>query len=391
MITAFAACSDNSEENHNGQAGSEKAKRTVIVYMSAENDLHSFATADLREMATGSKSIGNDVNLIVFVDLANNKSKPYVARMHNGNQTIDTEYNPTSDFYASDPDKMRETLNWIINKYPADDYGLILWGHATGWFVEDSVDTKGQAGMRHKAYGCDSGNNTQSLAGGKWINIPSLAKVLGGLDGKLLYIFADCCCFQTAEVAYELRHSAEYIIGSPAEIPGYGANYSKIAASLFSKSPDFYKDIANNYGYTVPLSVIKTSEMESFAKATAIAMADTKKEADADFNDLIYYLFRKYGRVNFDIKNFMQQNTQNQETYLEWEKALDKAVVFKKKAERWDTNGHVDFYDFKVTDDNYGGMSMFVPRIVYQQVFGKDWNKTIAQMQWYYAAGIEIY
>lgn len=52
----------------------------------------------------------------------------------------DTYYNNDTDFYASDPERMYETLHWIMTRYPAETYGLVLWGHASGWVIEkDSI------------------------------------------------------------------------------------------------------------------------------------------------------------------------------------------------------------------------------------------------------------
>jgi hypothetical protein len=81
--------------------------------------------------------------------------------------------------------------------------------------------------------------------------------------------------------------------------------------------------------------------------------------------------------------------------YSGWKLALDKAVIYKKMATSWmiDKNkGDFDFtyywnkyYGdfFTVTEEKFGGVSMFVPTY-YQQMTD---NRYIQQMQWYYAAG----
>ncbi|MDE7088929.1 MAG: hypothetical protein K2O54_02305, partial [Prevotella sp.] len=56
----------------------------------------------------------------------------------------------------------------------------------------------------------------------------------------------------------------------------------------------------------------------------------------------------------------------------------------------WMTDGyntHVNFNDFTVTEEKYGGISMFV----YQRpntTFLRSLNETISQMGWYKAAGL---
>ena len=85
------------------------------------------------------------------------------------------------------------------------------------------------------------------------------------------------------------------------------------------------------------------------------------------------------------MMDFLRQNTGN-EAYLKWRQTYDAAVVYKKKSSKWDTNGLVDFDDFTVTDDNFGGMSMFVPLNRYNST-QKNYNELIKQMEWYNAAG----
>lgn len=63
-IALLTACSDSSNES------TMPAKRTVIVYMAAENTLSGNAQDDIDEMIQGVKKISRYDNLIVFVDRA---------------------------------------------------------------------------------------------------------------------------------------------------------------------------------------------------------------------------------------------------------------------------------------------------------------------------------
>lgn len=392
VLMLFASCNNDDTEDNIEPRIYPKAQRTVIVYISGENNLSSAAANNIKDMVTGSASIPNNTNLVAFVDVADKSDPPYIIRIKDGAKTVDPYYNNTEDFYSSDPNRMYETINWIMTRYPADSYGLVLWGHADGWIIEkDSVATTSTNKVMHRAYGIDTGDNTTNSYG-KWMNIPSMATALERLPNKFKFIFADCCCFQCAEVAYELRNTTEYIIGSPAEIPGYGADYDKVVPAMFDESDDFYRSIVDNYiadnsRYDVPLSVIKTSEMENLAQATAAAMRNIYSNGEPEFGSLVYYLYQNYGRVMFDINDFMLLNSTD---YSEWKVALDKAVVYKKMATRWMTNGYVSFGDFTMTEEKYGGMSMFVPRPIYD-TYGQDWNWTISQMQWFYAVGMGNY
>ncbi len=373
--------------------------RTVMVYIMAENNLSGNATSDLNEMIRASEAIPYGSNLVVFVDRASKTELPYVGVVSNGEITKDTRFRPEEDFYASDPERMRETLQWMMDHYPAEDYGLVLWGHASGWLIEkDSIAAStASTGKLHRAYGWDTGTN--SAAGrGKWMNIPTMANVLEGLSHKLKFIFADCCNFQTAETAFELRHAADYIIASPAETPACGAPYDKIASTLFNSDEDFYKGVADTYtamkvntNDRVPMSVVRTSEMENLAVATREVVKLMAKNDQTVTDGVVYYRThseRNMTKILFDIDDIIRKNIVNshEKTYLQWKSALDRAVIHKAVSTKWLTAYPIDF-SFNAKEEDYGCMSMFVPLDVYD-FQGLSYNQDARQMEWYWAAGV---
>ena len=198
LLTAFCAfvlfsCSDDDNPVSNPEAN-----RTVIIYISGENSLSSFAPGDLSEMASASTDIGSNNHLVVFFDNASSTEMPYIAELKDGKVVKDKQYE--EDFYASDPDRMREVLTYIMQRWPAKSYGIDLWGHASGWFITGDTIATTQAATR--AYGIDNGKNKETDSG-KWINIPSMAKVFSQLPSKFLFIVGDCCFFQCVEAAFQ--------------------------------------------------------------------------------------------------------------------------------------------------------------------------------------------
>ena len=184
------------------------------------------------------------------------------------------------DFYACDPDRFREILQTMTKSAEADSYGLVLWGHACGWLVDKDSVAEHQAEAR-RAYGLDYGVDGEQT-GWKWMNITQMARALKGLP-QFEFIFADCCNMMCAEVGYELRHATDYLIGSPAEIPGDGAPYHKMVPRFFQNDTAFYKGIIDTYydyykeyyagdaylsGYSLPLSVVDTRQLDSLLSAT---------------------------------------------------------------------------------------------------------------------------
>ena len=382
------------------------AARTVIVYMMAENNLTLNAMQNIREMMTGSKMLDDNTNLIAFVDQADQTETPYIIRIAGGTQERDKDFKCNTDFYASDPEYMKDILTWIMNKYQSGSYGLVLWGHAGGWIIEnDTIPQTAHTNKPQRAYGWDTGTD-HGGNGIKWINIPTLAKVLEQLPHKLDFIFADCCNFQNAETAYELRNATDYIIASPAEIPAKGAPYSTIVPKLFSMSNDYHADIAREYNATlygnnrVPMSVVKTSEMDNLALATREVMEFMPKYGEVNMDGVIYY--RTYHgadrtKIMPDANDLIWTNIGDNDTYKRWKDALDKAVIYKAGSSRWTTDFPI-YFDFDANGERYGGISMFIPLPDYENLptynngtYHYDYNRIISQMKWYHAAGVDNY
>ena len=380
----FAACT--SEEGEYWQP----AKRTVMVYMAAENSLSGSAQADINEMIRGVKSISKYDNLIVFVDRASTREKPFIIRLRNDEQQpADTIKKYEEDFYASDPKKMKEVTQWIMTNYPADDYGLVLWGHGNGWIIMDDVET-----IDNRAIAVDNGKNTTSNTG-PWLNIPSLREVLSELPHPFKFIFADCCNMQNVEVAYELKDITEYYIASPAGIPGEGAPYQTVVPDLFiyddvemyTKICDDYNALIDNEGGHLPLTVVRTSGLPMLAEATREILR-TIDQTTVNTDGLIYYysyvVRDSKEHVMYDMQDFLLRHTEK-EDYEQWLEALDQTIAYKKFSSRWQVAGTL-IIDFEVTEERFGGISMFIPLERYKNTKLK-YNETINQMAWYHAVG----
>jgi hypothetical protein len=405
-LTILVACDkDNNESNE------VKADRTVLVYISGECSLWDFIDDELKEIQTGSKTIG-DNNLLVYVDRGVPKELPWLAKIHDGVITdsvsiqdiikeknfTPTESSVKDDPYSSDPVVFENVLRYAFDKYPSKnaDYGLVLWGHGSGWLINDSIPYTAMA--RKKAYGVDNGKGLTSDAG-KWLNVPTIAKILSKLP-HLSFIFYDCCNMMCLEVGYELRNVTDYLIGSPAEIPGVGAPYQTVVPAMFERTT-FWKSIVDRYyeqranGLDVPLSVIKSSEMENLATATRTVLKTfTGRIEDTypDMSGLIYYYYDYSNKEEFyDANNFILAYTNKYSSsndYNSWKQALDNAVIYKKMATKWMINKKpywMKYYGdhYEITEETYGGVSMFVP----QWRFQSTENNNIQKMGWYYAAG----
>ena len=373
------------------------AERTVLIYMAAQNNLtiwpntsNRFAEYDLKEIKKGIESMG-DNHLMIYVDKAKDPIsgyddyKPYLLHYRKGELRDSIPLDES--MLPCNPATMKTVIEKAFTDYPGKDYGLVLWGHATGWlFKNDSIANNS---ARNRAYGGTTKNGSNQGSGDLWMNIPTLAKTLKTLP-HLKFIFADCCNMMCAECAYELKDVCDYFIGSPAEIPGEGAPYSKVVPAMMEKET-FYKSICDQYALMyrdrVPLAVVKSSEMANLANATKtiLQVMKTKEMPEyPDLNNLIYYLDRNLYDMNHFIMTYAM-NYDLEAEYQSWKQAFDRAVIYKKFAKDWETMNHVNFYDFEITEEDYSGISMFIP----QKKLQSTDNKNIKKMGWYYATGYD--
>ena len=401
----FTACSSEDDEllkpatvPQTSQKAQKMGSKTVLIYMAGKNNLSDDLSSDLQEIMDGSKRLTDNDNLLVFVRRRNTyKEEPWLARVKNG-EIIDrkslSELGITSmdgQNRASDPVVMEGVMQYAYQHYPAaaGNYGLVLWGHGSGWLINEEVQR-----AESRGYGVDEGTVNQSKDK-RWINIPTPAKVLKGMP-HLKFIMGDCCHLMCLENLYELRNCCDYIIGSPAEIPAEGAPYDQIVPDMFAGG-QFYSQIIDKYytsqGDYLPLAAVKTSEMDQMAQATSQALQVIKgKLGDryANLKGLIHYSytgeessFQPEYNLFFDAGDFIRTYAP-QDVYEQWRQALDRTIVESRMATRWITEKRWSTYfaDFEVTKEKFHGVSMFVPQDPSTADYAK-YNEDIKQLSWY--------
>lgn len=374
-------------------------ERTVLVYLAAQNNLASYARTDLEEMKKGSLSLSDNQNLIIYSNISNGKN-PYFARIMNG-QIVDSV--SAMSVSSSDPAMLETAVRYMIEKYPSKSYGLMLWGHSNGWLIKkDSI-----AYAMTRSFGVDQDVNPNT-----WMNIPSMARAIKkGLNGnKFTFIQGDCCSFNSVEVAYELRDVADYIIGSPAEIPDAGDNYANLSG-MFDTSSTFYKKIIDDYwdfflsefknkpstyylkeygdltGYSVPLVAVKTSELDNLAKATANLLSTIPDKlgpsGTIDFSQSIFYAVNNGLRYNYDMYKTLKENT-SEADFVAWVPAFERAVPYYRLSPLWYSATSAlkkELPSFEDIKDDNRVLSMTFPNDTYKNTY-PSWNTTIQQLQW---------
>ena len=358
-------------------------RRTVLVYLAADNNLSSFALEDLAEMKEGMAQVSDGMlHLLVYIDTG---SSPRLVELKKQNgQVVEDVVRTYGDRNSVGVDETREVFADVFSNpdFQAEGYGLIYWSHADGWIPY------GQASTRWVGQDKTDGDHR--------MNISELVSVLEGAP-HLDFLMFDACFMASVEVAYELRGFTDYYIGSPTENPGPGAPYERLvplmaadqAAVEMSKAYfAAYEEIYNggigisNSHWTggTSICVMRTDALEQLAALTAQLLPEEVVDIAALKEEVFDYDHKGWDRDYvgyFDLKQLMEQ-VLDDASYATWTQAFDAAIAY------WST-----------TPKNYsqfvGMFSMEGANGITHYIPGSSTQRDAAyhSMKWYQDAGLE--
>lgn len=384
----------------------DKGRRTVLVYVNAQNSLgyQRFQDLDSLEMAQGADYIDDNDRFLVYLD---DDEHPRILRFQKGQKGGEIVKRFNEERCSSDPETLREVLNWTRLYYPAGEYGLVLWSHADGWLPSPNKDYR-----TSRSFGIDVGDDGNMATDydangniGAGMDIDDMADAISRTGLKLKYIFFDACLMQCIETDYALRDVADYVIGSPLPTPAYGSHYTnEIRRGFFSDdvtdiAKTYYNDIMSDtyadmyYDYGCATSVVQTDQLDSLALVTRELLPQyIEGQNQADMTDVMQYLTyssRYFYRPEFFDAGSAMRHVLSDEDYTRWRTYLDRAVIYKQVSTRyWIGPGN---YTYGYRDNDYAGLSMFVPQWKYSNnadycLYG-DLNAAFRETAWYAAAG----
>lgn len=378
--------------------------RTVLIYCVAQNDLGiSTWRSDSTEIARGSQYMSEDDCLLVYVDKAQ-LPRIYLFTSQIKGQLV---YQYPDDYYSTNPEQLGSVIEYMIQHYPANEYGLVCWSHSDGWIPSSNTNYT----MSPMSFGIDvgpTGNmNTNLDANGKvgsQMNINEMAAAIENTGIHFRYIFFDSCLMQCIETCYDLRHATDYVIGSPMPIPYDGAYYTNmIRKGLFSDSVEhivdtYYEDVTtmrstyDDYGLVI--SSVKTDGLEELADAVKDALANVDWEnnypdmqsVDAYYRYLYSYFYRPH---YYDLKSSIKHLCAEAD-YETVCKVLDKVVTNYKATSRFWVGPYNSDYT-TINTEFCCGVSMFVPQAAYNRNaslcdFGNH-NENFKLTEWAQAIG----
>ncbi len=270
-IVACSSCHDNDDEV--AEPDYEKvADHTILMYMVGDNNLSSLLENNVRQAHRAildSVEVGA-LNLVVMKDnKQDGDDLPKLYWVHrNAAQQLDTVMlqSWSEDIDMADPDILASVIKTTFTRFNTPIKGIVLASHAAGW-VPVTTNHHYDA-PRRKAFGYDQ-NNQHEVTGS--IELWDLAQAMRQ-GPKLDYIIMDCCHMGNAEVAYELRDIARYLVASSLEVQGAGMPYRKVFTMLSRcKSPS---DLPAALDYSMRSYYDENAPYGSSKKGASISLYD---------------------------------------------------------------------------------------------------------------------
>ena len=339
---------------------------TVIVYMAAENNLYSYAQSNINHMEAGYTK----GNLLVFYDNSDKTEILKISQDSNSEIVSEVVWSYDGEFNSVDPENMNMILSWIIDRYPADSYGLILWSHGCSWLP-------GTPQPKTKWFGQDLGNGDIRM------DIQDFYRAIPG--NTFDYIAIDACFMGAVEVAWELRSKTDYLIAAPTEILANGFPYRDIVPVFFDANPirektiriaQLYYDYYTSSSGTI--SVYYLPEIEELAtKTKQLITSNAFTVWDYNANN-VQVMDRPhvngigqnvmYDFVDFFEKNFPQSAVEPLKTQL------DKMIIYKASTPNF----------LEITINTYCGISAYLPKPALTTT--NNYYKTLS---WTYVSGYD--
>ncbi len=237
---------------------------TILIYMAADNGLHSYAIEDIEEMELS--QFGSEANIIVQMDGDQNSNRPstyrYKINYHPEEGIQSTTISNLGESNSGSYLTLKNFVEWGFNRYKSEKKALVVWSHANGW----AKDIKGK--------GIAPDNDSESF-----ISMSEHQMQAALSKNPLDILIYDACNMQSVENLTELKGIADYIIGSEETVPVTGLPYSQVfdywseaenIDSLVVNIPKIYVDAYRpgnlyNPGPNLRRITSSTARMENFA------------------------------------------------------------------------------------------------------------------------------
>jgi len=267
------------------------AEWTVMIFVNGKNNLEGAGLYNINQM----EAVGSTDKVKIVVELGRMNGQEEGDNHNDGDWSGSRRYLIKKD---SDPQKITspvisesigrvdmedylhavDFVSWARREFPAKRYMFVLWDHGLGW-----VDPKKKDQISSQAISFDDET-------GNFIKTSEIKTILEQ-TGKVDILAMDACLMQMAEIAYEVRRYAEFMVGSEEVVPAHGYDYEKFLSFLVSnpsadaesfavKIVDLFTSFYAGMNRGAQLSAVRTASMQGLAQALRVWTGLARKVND---------------------------------------------------------------------------------------------------------------
>jgi hypothetical protein len=283
-VALFVSC----KSDDGGGDENPGAKWTVMLYGAGNNDLDqanngtSYIVQDVQDMEKVESDAGINVIAMVSRYGGGGNARYYKIEYHpseNPNQISSPEIENLGTRDMSDPQTLRNFINYCKEHYPADRYQLIIDDHGAGWPGSCSDDLAGAGGL---------------------LTLPETREAIASSNlGHVDVLTWHACLMGMAEVAYELRDVCEYMTSCQFVMPMENILGSDLwlgwlrnnqTASNESYAQQIVQSVVSRAQFkqkTTHYAMIKMSEMQALGAALGNFGNILVQEGGAHWNEVL--------------------------------------------------------------------------------------------------------
>lgn len=320
-------------------------KWTILHYLAGDNNLDIYVNKDLDEIERGINP--DSINIIAQHDRPNKGGKRYfIEKDGDPFKTKSPVIKELGNVNMASPEVLTSFIEEAINQYPAEHYALIIHDHGSNW----------------------EGCITDTTNGPNYISLPQLKNALDLAYSKcnikkLDLIGFSACNMAGIETAYELKDSADYIVGSESVEYNFMWDFNEIYKNFKGDATpeQFAQIIVNNAdkrecGEVPTISAIKLNKIKALAVSLdelskhLLTLPQTAlKEVYLNvFNKIKNFPFDKTGKDIYEMAKGLFESSLTDETIKEKAQkvmlALKEAVLLEKHYETKKHLGNEEHY-----------------------------------------------
>ncbi len=370
---------------------------TVMVFMNGKNDLEVAGLYNLNKMElVGS---GDSLNIVTETGRMNGQQNDvsfdgnwtgsrrfYITKDSNEEKVKSKVVQKFSKVDMGDWRQLADFGKWAKKNYPARHYALIIWNHGSGWLTDKGAVSKGIS------YDFETKNH---------ISTPELGAAMREI-GKVDILAYDACLMQMAELLYEVKDQADFVVASEEVVPGLGFPYDamlrhfasgarsgeELAMSMVRAYDGFY----STKGKKVTLSSVRMSALPEFMSAFeawtgALRASDKKPQIKKQVHSAKAYT----DKDNRDLADFARLAGEADPAVAEKGRAMTQVLTGKL------VMNNIAYEEAYGRDANSHGLAIYMPMKGYnekydQLLFARDtgWDDLLKDMKDVSAPGLEF-